>query len=456
MPATEIHEYRDALRAIWLRSAYDRGFISNPFWGDAAADLGLRRTEALLGLLDDPHRRCGIVHVAGSKGKGSTCAFVASITHEADYKTGLFTSPHLHSFRERIAVNGVPISESDFTTLTRKTVAAAERLEGERADLGEVTAFELSTAMAFRHFADTDCDLGVIEVGLGGTFDATNVVDPAVAIITALDYEHTRVLGSTLAGIAANKAGIIKADKPVVSLAQEPEALEVIEAVAREQRSDLYLEGRDWAGHGDWRDFAVSSPGGSFDHLRLGLAGDHQVQNASAAVIATQILGTQGYTIPEIAVRRGLESATWPGRFEIVRLPNRPKFILDGAHTPASARVLVKTVLTEDSNSRRVVVLGMMSDKDPVSFARELAAVASVFIATASRSPRAAAASDVLAGIHAAHCSAKSAPSVAEALSLAQSEAGTGGTVIVTGSLSTVAEAREALGLAVGDPPVEA
>jgi dihydrofolate synthase/folylpolyglutamate synthase len=455
MRASEIHDFRDALRAIWLRSAYDRGFISNPFWGDDAADLGLRRTRALLDLLGNPQERYGIVHGAGSKGKGSTCAFLSAIGTAAEYKTGLYTSPHLHSFRERIAVDGVPISELEFANLTRNVLVATERLARVRPELGEITAFELLTAMAFHHFAEANCNLAVIEVGLGGTLDATNVVNPTVSVITALDYEHTRVLGSTLAEIAVNKAGIIKPGKPVVTLLQEPEALDVIEAFARENQSPVLLENRDWHVEGSWRDFNAVGPWGTYKHLRLNLIGTHQTLNAGAAIAAAWQLNENDYTIPEIAIRQGLETASWPGRFEIIDLQDGPRVILDGAHTPASARALTEAILAEDRNDRRIVVLGMMSDKDSSAFVRELAPVAVRIIATSSQSPRAARVAEVLAGIESASIPAESATTVPEALAIAIEAVGKNGTVIVTGSLTTVAEAREALGLAVHDPAVD-
>jgi dihydrofolate synthase/folylpolyglutamate synthase len=455
MRARQIRDFRDALRAIWLRSAYDRGFISNPFWGDDAADLGLRRTRVLLDLLGNPHQRCGIVHVAGSKGKGSTCAFLSAIGTAAGYKTGLYTSPHLHSFRERIAVDGVSISERAFANLTRDVLAITERLEHDRPELGEITAFELLTAMAFHHFAEANCKLAVIEVGLGGTLDATNVVNPIVSVIAALDYEHTRVLGTTLAEIAANKAGIIKPSKPVVTLAQEPEAFDVIEAVARDNQSPVLLEKREWRVDGSWRDFTAFGPWGTFHELRLNLAGAHQSLNAGAAIAAAWQLNENGYTISESAIRRGLETASWPGRFETIDLPDGPTVILDGAHTPASARALAEAILAEDRNDCRVVVLGMMSDKDSSAFVRELVPVAAHIIATSSQSPRAAPIADVLDGIESASIPAESATTVPKALAVAIEAAGKHGTVIVTGSLATVAEAREALGLATPDPAVD-
>jgi dihydrofolate synthase/folylpolyglutamate synthase len=455
MPSEAIETYRDALRAIWLRSAYDRGFISNPFWGDDAADLGLRRTEALLKDLLNPHLAYEVIHVAGSKGKGSTCAFAASIGSTAGYETGLYTSPHLHSFRERISIDGNAISEDGFAQLTRQVLSVAERLEKRHPDLGEVTAFELVTVMAFAHFASEGCELAVIEVGLGGTLDATNVVSPVVSVITALDYEHTRVLGKTLTEIAANKAGIIKPHRPVIALAQEPAALQVIENAAHEKKSQLLLAGRDWEATGNWRDFTVRGPRGTFDHLQVNLPGNHQVQNAGAAVTAMRLLNQTGHEIPETAVRDGLASAVWPGRFEVITKLGQPKFILDGAHTPASARALVDAVLLEDASESRAIVLGMMSDKDPGDFARELAELSAPVIVTTSKSPRAASIQSVLAGVEAAGLQATPTSDVQSGLSAASQVAGVKGTVIVTGSLATVAEAREALGLAVPDPPVD-
>jgi dihydrofolate synthase/folylpolyglutamate synthase len=455
MPSEAIETYRDALRAIWLRSAYDRGFISNPFWGDEAADLGLRRTDALLDLLDRPHDRYPIIHVAGSKGKGSTCAFASSILTAGGFRTGLYTSPHLHNFRERIAVNGEAIAEARFAHLTCSVLSAIEALERGRPELGEVTAFELVTAMALLFYAKEGCDLAVVEVGMGGTLDATNVVTPSVSVITALDYEHTRVLGSTLAEIATNKAGIIKQGRPVVSLAQEQEALRVIDDSASAKQSQLLLAGRDWTASGNWQNFSVNTPWGTFERLRSNLPGDHQVQNAGAAVVASLLVNEMGGKVSESAIRAGLASAVWPGRFEILNPPGRPRFIVDGAHTPASAYALVEAVQAEDKSKQRAVVLGMMSDKDPTAFAQELAKLNATIFVTTSKSPRAASAPDVLAGVEAAGLQSTSAPDVKAALSAASKVVGLQGTVIVTGSLAIVAEAREALGLAVPDPLVD-
>lgn len=447
-------DYPAALRAIWERSGYDRGFVSNPFAGDEAAQRGLKRTAALLDRLGRPQERYGILHVAGSKGKGSTCAFAASILHAAGYRVGLFTSPHLHTYRERIAVNGAAISEAAFAALTQRAVAAAEALEAAAPDLGAVTAFELTTAMALDHFAAAGCDLAVVEVGLGGRLDATNVVTPLVAAITALDLEHTAVLGDTLPAIARQKAGIIKPGRPVVVSPQAPEALTVIAATAERLGSPLSLAGRDWQWTGDWCAFAASGPWGDLPALRLGLPGAHQIENAATALAATWLLGSAGYPIPPDAMRAGLAAATWPGRFERAALPNGATAILDGAHTPASAAAFAATIAAEYPERRAVLVLGVLGDKDPAALAAALAPVTSAVIAAESHTPRAVPAARVADVLAAAGRPAHAGGDVAAALRRAAALAGPAGLVLVTGSLTVVAEAREALGLAVPDPSV--
>ncbi len=482
MPMTnDTWDYRSALRAIWERSAYDRGFISNPFAGDAAADLGLRRTAALLDQFGRPHERYGIVHVAGSKGKGSTAAFIDSILTAAGYRVGRYTQPHLHSMRERIAVNGEPIAEPAFADLIRRGIDAAESIERERPDLGEITAFELTTALSLAHFADAGCELAVVEVGLGGTLDATNVITPLVSVITALDLEHTAVLGDTIAKIAAQKAGIIKPGRPVVVSPQSPDALAVIERMAAEQHSPLYIGQRDWQWSGTWRSFAASGPWGTFENLSSGLVGRHQVENACTAVAATWLLSTAdgegsfaalrmsnerallsehpersegplSFTVTEDHIRTGLALATWPGRYEVVA-ERGPRVIVDGAHTPASAHALAEA-LREDRSVPATIVLGLLGDKDANIIGDALATVAGRFIVTAPRSPRAAPAATVAAQLASTGARVQTEPDVASAIEVAMAQAGQSGTVVVTGSLTTVAEARETFGLGTPDPPV--
>lgn len=446
--------YRGALRAIWERSGYDRGFISNPFWGDDAAALGLKRTAALLERMGNPQARFGIVHVAGSKGKGSTGVLIGEMLAAAGYRVGRYTSPHLHAFRERIAIDGDPVTETVFAALTQRAVRLATELEAERPDLGEVTAFELTTAMALDGFAVAGCDLATVEVGLGGTLDSTNVVEPLVSVITALDLEHTAVLGDTIGAIAAQKAGIIKAGRPVAVSPQVASALAVIEAAAASTGSPVLVGGRDWRLSGTWRDFVAVGPWGRIDGLRLGLAGVHQIENAGTALAAVWLLRESGIEVDERAIRAGLAGARWPGRFERSRHTTGTRVILDGAHTPASAAALARTIAEEEPGTRAWIVLGAARDKDPGAIAEALLPVAAGFVATQAASPRAMDSSEIAAGLARLKISVVHADRIATGLDIAAEHAGPDGLVVVTGSLAVVAEGREALGLATGDPAV--
>jgi dihydrofolate synthase/folylpolyglutamate synthase len=442
-----VWSYQDALRAIWERSGYDRGFISNPFWGDEAASLGLKRTAALLERMGNPHRRFGIVHVAGSKGKGSTSVLIGEVLVAAGYRVGRYTSPHLHAFRERIAVNGVPVTEAAWAALTERAIGLTRALETDRPELGEVTAFELTTAMALDAFAAAGCDLATIEVGLGGTLDSTNVVDPLVSVITALDREHTAVLGNTIEEIAAQKAGIIKPDRPVAVAPQPPGALAVITRIAEEHGSELLVGGRDWRVQGSWRAFTAEGPWGRLSNLQVGMAGPHQVENAGTALGALWLLRDSAFTVDDSAIRTGLARATWPGRYERASHPSGARVILDGAHTPASAAALARTLAEDEPGRRAWIVLGMLRDKDPGAFAAALQPVAAGFVATQAKSPRALPYSEVAAAVAETASPAARAGTVADAMDVAIERAGPNGLVVATGSLSIVAEAREMLGL---------
>ncbi|MBA2277669.1 MAG: bifunctional folylpolyglutamate synthase/dihydrofolate synthase [Chloroflexia bacterium] len=442
--------YRDALAAIWARSGYDSGFISNPFAGDDAAKLGLVRTRRLLDRLGAPDQRFGIVHVAGSKGKGSTCAFIERILRAADYRVGRYTSPHLHRFRDRFAIDGEAIDEADFARHLAATVGAAECIERDEPELGEITAFELTTAMAFAVFAAHDRELAVIEVGMGGALDATNVVTPLVSAIAPLDYEHTAVLGSTMAEIARNKAGIIKPGRPVAVAAQEPEAIAVIEARARAVGSPILLGGRDWHVAGAWDRFTATGPWGRIAGLRSGLIGPHQTENAGLALATCFLLEQSNVRVPEQAIRRGIAATVWPGRFEEVTLPSEQRVIIDGAHTPASARALTAALRSRYPGKRAAFVVGLLRDKDPLAFVAALAPVAAQWFLTAPESPRALPGSDLTSALAALTPTPTTVDSTAGALAAAV--AGMAPLIVVTGSLTMAAEARVALGLATNDP----
>ncbi|MBA3416083.1 MAG: hypothetical protein H0U10_12745, partial [Chloroflexia bacterium] len=383
--------YRQALGLLWRRSAWERGLIADPFGTPETGQRGLRRMSALLDRLGAPHRRFGVVHIAGSKGKGSTAAVTAAALVAAGYRTGLATSPHLHSWRERIAVDGQPVSEETFAELAERTEAAAAATETTDPDLGLVTTFELVTAMGFLAFAEAACEIVVIEVGLGGEWDATNVVDPIVAAITRIDLEHTPILGATEPAIAAAKAGILKPGRPVVVGAQPPGVLAVIEQRARDRACPLLAAGRDWTTDGGWRSFALAGPWGTWRRLTSALPGDHQLENAGIAAAVLWWAGLAGYPCDEGSFRSAIAGVHWPGRFERIELAGGPTVVLDGAHTPAAAAALAAALNDSYPARSAVAVLGLSADKDAAAVVEALAPAVAGVVATRADSPRAAA-----------------------------------------------------------------
>jgi len=451
-----IPEYADALRRFHARSDFEKGSITNPFGRDGAeGERGLARVRGLLARLESPHQAVPVIHIAGSKGKGSTVAFLSTILTAAELRTGRYVSPHLHTLRERIAIDGEPISETGFVAALDRVLAAAEALEAAEPALGRVTAFEISTVMAFDHFARSGCDIAVIEVGLGGTWDATNVVDPLVSVIALLDYEHTDVLGDTMAEIARNKAGIIKPGRPVVSLDQPPEGMAVIREVAAALNAPLSVEGAAWQATGDWRHARFTDVAGEIGPLRLGLTGPHQVRNAGLAFKTTRLL--TGWPVNEAAIAQGLSETAWPARFEVVPRPGLPDIVIDGAHTPASAAALVDTLDEEYPGVPVQWIFGMLGAKDAAGMLAQLGRRAPAVTLVQPANPRAMSIAAMTAAAEAAGLRTEVVPSLAEAIATATKRADATGIIAVTGSLSFAAEARVTLGLASSEPvPVPA
>jgi dihydrofolate synthase/folylpolyglutamate synthase len=326
--------YQDALDYIFSYVNYEKQarYIYN------AVAFNLRRMEELLDRLGNPQNAFRCVHIAGTKGKGSTSAMVESVLRAAGYRTGLYTSPHLHTFRERIRVGSRLMAKAELVDILQCCQPAIEATPG-------VTAFEVMTALGFLHFARQGVEWAVLEVGLGGRLDATNVVHPAVCAITSLSYDHVELLGHTLSLIAWEKAGIIKAGVPVVSAPQEAEAMGVIRRVCADTAARLVTVGQDWTVEGDGAELTgqtltIRRPadGLTLRDLRIGLLGRHQWVNATTAVAMLAELNAQGVVIPEEALRRGLATARWPGRFEVLRL--RPAVVVDSAHNADSAQKL--------------------------------------------------------------------------------------------------------------------
>lgn len=420
----------------------------------APGTFELARVHELLRRLGDPHRAYPTIHIAGSKGKGSTTAMIASVLRAAGFKVGMYISPHLHTICERVQIDGASISREDFSALVWEIAPHAEAVEG-------ITWFEFTTALAFLHLARQQVDIAAIEVGLGGRLDATNVIVPEVSVITSLSYEHTAWLGDTLAQIAREKGGIIKQGIPVVCAPQAEEALSVIQAICQERSAPLVLVGRDWL----FRPGAIYPDGQEFEarpmtstawapadwlRLRIPLLGRHQVINATCALAAVSALPQERFHIPPEAVRQGLERVAWPGRIEV--LSRSPLVIADGAHNDDSARRLRETLEEWFPGRDWTLVIGMLADKDHAAFMRELAPLATHLIVTRSRHPRATDPAHLKEIACALGVRAEIAPNVGAALELALS---LGDAVCFTGSLSIAAEAREAWLARAGQPVPE-
>ena len=408
----------------------------------------LDRVHELLRHLDNPHVGPVTLHVAGTKGKGSTCALLAAALTTSGYRTGLFTSPHLHTIRERIAVNGYPCSEQDFSDAANMVKPAVEAVNAD-GSFGTITTFEALTAMAFVAFRAQNVEMQIIEVGLGGRLDSTNVVEPAVTGITSISLDHEAFLGSTIREIATEKAGIIKPGIPVVSAPQESDAADVIISRSDELGAPLTLLRRDVF----WRpekatlsgqDFAMWGQIGDrpIEHqLRTSLLGEHQLENASLAMAMLEHVRDLHYPVPYDDIYTGFSGVTWPGRMEI--LSESPLIVADGAHNPYSAARLAETIRETFPGREVQLVLGAASDKDVGGIAREIGVVATGAFATTSRSPRSMSPDDIADTLWEAGVPVRPENTVAAAIERAKLEGGPSALILVTGSLFVVAEARE-------------
>lgn len=366
---------------------------------------GLERTQALLASLGNPERRLRFVHITGTNGKGSTAAMTASILAQAGLRAGLFTSPHLYRFHERMQVNGAPIPDEVLGRLTQQVLEVAEGMSDPP------TEFELMTAVGMEFFLEEQCDIVVLEVGLGGTLDSTNVIDPPeCAVITALGMDHVKELGPTIADIAAAKAGIIKPGSPVVSYGGVPEADAVIVRVAKERNAPLTVVDFDKLKFEGGDLDAVTFDFDGLDGVKLPLIGSYQPRNAAVAITALRVLRGRGWNIPEEAIRRGLETVSWPGRFELLR--HTPPFLLDGSHNAHGMRATVQSLKDRFPGEKFVFLVSIMADKDVDEMLALLAPLAKRFVTVAAHTPRAMPAETLAGHIRARGCKAEAAPSI--------------------------------------------
>lgn len=434
-------------------------YINTPRW--QASRLGLDRIRELLERLGRPQDRLKFVHVAGTNGKGSICAYLASILGAAGYRTGMFTSPYIERFEERIRVDGAMISPDELRDVTLAVREHAEAMAEETGD--HPTEFELMTAVALEHFARCGCDIVVLEVGLGGRLDSTNVIDaPEACVIARIGLDHTALLGNTLAAIAGEKAGIIKEGSAVVSWPQESEAMAVIEHAAAEHGCELRVP--DFAqleeGAIRWEDGA--SPFRSFSYrewtdLRTGILGSYQPQNATVALEVVSVLRGRGWHIPDEAVRAGVARTRWPGRFEIVEGGSSPDgfaIVVDGGHNPQGARALADSLAEVFPGRKPVFVIGVLEDKDYPRMLEDVLPLGSAFVCVTPDNPRALPAHKLARAIRwtgqdLLGCSACVNPVVArdfeDAIRRARELADPDGLICAFGSLYSVAALKEAV-----------
>ena len=408
----------------------------------------LERISRLLERMGNPHLAVPTIHVAGTKGKGSTAAMIASILSAAGHRVGLYTSPSLHTVTERVRVGMEPIGQEDFAGLVERMWLEVEWV-GEHGGYGPLMYFEFLTTLAFQHFSEINADFQVIEVGLGGRLDATNVVHPAVSVITSISLDHTGVLGDTIPQIASEKAGIIKDGVPVVVAPQDEAALDTIRRIAVERGSPMVDVERSLP----WQPYHSDLNGQSFTvrglrdtyKVSLPLIGEYQQENAATAIAAAETLMDAGHPLTKGDILDGLRNTRWPGRFQVLR-GDGPRVIVDGAHNPYSMGRFVEAFTRHVDYEHPFVVFGAVSGHSALGMLEELAALDPTVIAVQSRHPKAASVEEIAEAAQAAGVSAvMEHGGVATATRRALALAANGDAVVGTGSLSVVGEMIEEL-----------
>ena len=409
-------------------------YIHSVNW--VGSKLGLERTRELLGKLGDPHKKLKFVHIAGTNGKGSTAAMLASILEKAGFRPGLYTSPFINRFNERMQVNGEQIPDDTLAELTLRIQPYADAMEDAP------TEFELITALAMEYFLRENCDIVVLEVGMGGELDSTNVIGvPEAAVIAAMGLDHVKELGPAMADIARAKAGIIKAGGAVVSYGGNPEADEVFAQVCRERGASLRrpdfsriapgafdLDGQSFS-YGDWAD------------LRIPLAGRYQLNNAAVVLETVEALRERGWQISGEAVRQGMASARWPARFEVLR--RDPVFIVDGGHNPHGIQATAESLQRLFPGRKITFVTGVMADKDVESILGLIVPLAEQFFTVRPENPRAMKAEELARRIRALGAKATPCESVADGVARAVEAEGQDGVACALGSLYMSGEVRD-------------
>jgi len=399
--------------------------------------FGLEKVKAILEAIGNPHHEIQTIHIGGTNGKGSTAAMMASVLQQEGYHVGLYTSPHLIRFTERIKVDGKEIDQEEVAELTEWI---RQRIEASGVT-PPFTFFDFTTAMAILYFKQKRVDLAILEVGLGGRLDSTNVVDPLLSIITNVSKDHEEVLGRTLQKIAYEKAGIIKQGRPLVTATSQPSILRIFSRICKEKGSPFYRVGKEFS--------YIPCEGGHFHYqglhrkfwdLTVNLHGSHQILNAVTALGALEVLDELGYLVSNEAMITGLTKVEWPGRLEMVC--SSPRVFLDGAHNPAGAHVLKESLQKEFKYNRLILIIGIMKDKNYKSILQTLAPIADHLILTQPNNPRAASPVLLQKSLERNGEKAEIVEGVQRAIDRGLSMASSEDLLCITGSLYTVGEAR--------------
>ena len=411
-------------------------YIHSVFWKGSVP--GLSRTRTLLEKMGNPQKKLKFVHIAGTNGKGSTAAMTASILEKAGYRTGLYTSPYIYRFHERMQVDGVPISDEDLVSVTEFVKPLADSIAESP------TEFELVTCIAFAYFYRKGCDIVVLEVGMGGALDSTNVIDtPEVAVITNIGLDHTEYLGSTEEEIARTKAGIFKDHGRAVIYRGKPEVEAALEQVCREKHVDLKkadfasLNRKQHSLEGQVFDC------GSRKDLFLPLLGDHQLHNAAVVLAVADTLVEAGWRITEDNIRQGLRDVRWPGRFDVVS--REPLFIIDGGHNPQCIEALVKNIADYLQGKRIIALTGVLADKDYADMYRPVLPSVTKFVCITPPNPRKLEAPVLAEHLRRAGAEAEACGTIAQGVARARELAGREGVVLCFGSLYSIGPIRDAL-----------
>ena len=399
--------------------------------------LGLDTMRQMLDGLDHPEKGFRTIHVAGTNGKGSVAAMLASILRRKGVRTGLYTSPHLVRFNERIVINGQPVSDQQVLQAYRRVRSAA------RPDR-EPTFFECTTAMALAEFARRNVEWAIVETGMGGRLDATNIISPALSVITNISLEHREYLGHTIRAIAYEKAGIIKPETPVVTGVRQPTAIAQVEAAATANHAPLYRLGKDFRvrRHPNGS-FTYSGIDNTWKQIKTSLTGSHQAQNAALALAVCEVLGRIGLELPPEQIRAGLLQTRWPGRLEVVS--TEPFVLLDGAHNLTAARNLASHLTSELSHRRITLVVGMLDDKPYRDMLQALVPTSQKVVVTRPKIGRGLPAETLLPVVRKMNPNVAVVADVGRALRQAIAETGPADAVVVAGSLYVVGEAKQAL-----------